>query len=102
ELKSLVFLTMAISAFLTVFSARTTGPFYERMPGGFLAVTSMLVFLSVSLFAAFADDFGTNLFMEGLRSKTVAFVWAYVLVWFLIQDLLVKQLIYRGLSYLHK
>jgi len=102
QVKSLMYLSVSISSFLTVYAARVRGPFYELRPGSLLFSASVFSWIITTLFSAFADDISDDLYMEGLEAKTIFFVWAWCIGFFLIQDLVVKRAVYYTYDKLNK
>ncbi|GAB5354511.1 hypothetical protein AAMO2058_000124700 [Amorphochlora amoebiformis] len=89
QVQSMMFLNLCISDLITVFAARTRGWFFSRAPGGALLGAGVIA-VAATTFLATVTSFGG---MEKITGRTAAVVWAYTLVWFLIQDIL-KQLSY--------
>lgn len=88
-----VFLKISLSLFLTVFSARTKGVFWSRMPGRLLSlstISAMVIATLISLFWSFNDnnDNSSEPVMKPISAKFVLFIWIFDLIFFLIQDLL--------------
>ena len=89
---------MSLSDFLTLFAARTVGPFWTQRPGPKLAAAACLA-MGISSALALTWPFGgaggecppdarrcePDAQMAALSPLTVASVWAYVLVWWLVQ-----------------
>merc|ERR1711871_1444345 len=95
-----MYLKISISDFLTVFSARTAGPFWIRRPGIPLLCAAGFSLAISTLLAAYGP-FGT---MEGLASDEsgrgwdfVGLVWLYCVVWWFIQDAC-KVLAYKAMD----
>jgi H+-transporting ATPase len=86
KLIMLLYLKISISDFLTVFSARTEGPFWERRPGYALLTAAIFATTVSSLVAGFAHIKDDSFNMEPLSPNVVAMVWVYNIVWFFVQD----------------
>jgi len=85
EIQMMLFMKISLSNFLSVFCARTTGPFWSRPPGTLMVVCVAGALVVTTLLAA-AWPFG-----DGLRSLTALpclYIWGYVIAWFLVQDVL--------------
>jgi len=94
QVKTAIYMTLSLSAFLTVYAARTREHFASRRPGYALMCASVVALSLTTIFAATVDKISDQLYMEGLQGKTIGFIWAYVIFWFFVQDLLVKQAVY--------
>jgi H+-transporting ATPase len=103
EARTMMYLKISISDFLTLFSARTRVFFWERRPGYALGVACLAATGSSTLLSLFWDDAITaeDAYMKGLRSSKYACfaTWVYCVLWFLVQDL-AKVGTYRMLEYL--
>jgi H+-transporting ATPase len=82
KVQTMLYLKISLSDFLTVFSARTRGPFFSRMPGGLLLGAACFA-MGVSTVLAAWWPFAVLL---PLRWGEIAFVWAWCVGWFLLQD----------------
>lgn len=82
QVACILYLKISLSDFLTVFSARARGPFYERKPGQFLAAAAAFATLC-STFLATHWPFGH---MQSISYQMAAFVWVYCVGWWFIQD----------------
>jgi len=92
QIRCIIYLKVSISDFLTVFSARTTGFFFERRPGKLLfgaAVFATCISTLLAHYWPFEE-------MEGITWRWCGITWAYCIVWWLIQDLC-KVLLVRAL-----
>jgi H+-transporting ATPase len=87
-LQSLIFLKLAIAGHLTIFLARTRGPFWSSRPSGALFWSALLTKIIATLIAVY------GLFITPLGWKLALLAWGYALVCFMISDLL-KVRIYR-------
>jgi H+-transporting ATPase len=83
QVKTIVYLKVSLSDFLTLFAARTRGFFCAHAPGGKLVAAAALA-MGVSTCFAVTWPFGTEL--VAISPGVVALVWAYVLLWWLLQD----------------
>jgi H+-transporting ATPase len=90
-IQSFIFLKLAVAGHLTLFVARTKGPFWSVKPGKSLFVAVMLtkvVALLMTVYGIFLPAIGWNLAL---------LVLGYSLVWFFVQDFL-KVRFYRLLN----
>jgi H+-transporting ATPase len=78
---------VSLSDFLTVFAARTTGPFWSRKPAPIL-LGAFVVATTISTSLAMFWPFGTSstVTMESISPKHALHTWIFCIVWFLIQD----------------
>jgi H+-transporting ATPase len=91
-LQSFIFLKLAVAGHLTIFLARTRGPFWSIRPSGILfwsAVTTKVLATLVAVFGWYVAPLGWRLAL---------FVWGYSLAAFLITDL-IKVLGYKLLDH---
>jgi H+-transporting ATPase len=88
HIQTLMYLKLSVAGHLTIFLTRTRGPFWSIRPARIL----WLAVLGTQTLATLIAVYG--LFMTPLGWKWAAFVWAYALVWFLVNDR-VKLLAYR-------
>jgi H+-transporting ATPase len=91
HLQTLMYLTLSVAGHLTVFLARTRGPFWSIRPARVL----LLAVLGTQTLATFIAVYG--IFMTPIGWGYAAFVWGYALAWFLVTDR-VKLLAYRILD----
>ena len=91
ELQTMMYLTLSVAGHLTIFQARTRGPFWSIRPARIL----LLAVLATQLLASCIAVFG--IFMTPLGFGYVALVWGYAIVWFLFTDR-VKLMAYRVLD----
>jgi H+-transporting ATPase len=91
HLRTLMYLTLSVAGHLTVFLARTRGPFWSIRPARVL----LLAVLGTQTLATFIAVYG--IFMTSIGWGYAAFVWGYALAWFLVTDR-VKLLAYRILD----
>ena len=94
EVRTIIYLKVSISDFLTLFSARTRTWFWERYLGGPLLIAACVALTISTIFALFWDKvfdvnkLGESAFMEGLASSDGAVIatWLYCILWWIIQD----------------
>lgn len=91
EAQTIMYLKISLSDFFTVFSARTRSWFFVRRPGYALATAFVFATMMSSILAAFwpfPADSAEFLNMSQLKGTwTPLFVWVYVIVWFIFQDI---------------
>jgi H+-transporting ATPase len=80
HVQTLMYLMLSVAGHLTIFLSRTRGPFWSIRPAKILLVAVFGTQIVATLIAVY------GLFMTPLGWKWAAFVWAYALVWFLIND----------------
>jgi len=83
EIQTLMYLKMSLSDYGSVFNARTKGWMWSRAPDK-VVVYAALFAVSCATLLAFTWPFGAG--MESIDAKTIAFVWAWSILWVLIQD----------------
>lgn len=88
HLQTLMYLKLSVAGHLTIFLARTRGPFWSIRP----AKTLWMAVLGTQTVATLIAVYG--LFMTPLGWGWAGFVWGYALLWFLVNDR-VKLLAYR-------
>ena len=88
HIQTLMYLKLSVAGHLTIFLTRTRGPFWSIRPARILWVAVFGTQALATLIAVY------GLFMTPLGWKWAAFVWAYALVWFLVNDR-VKLFAYR-------
>jgi H+-transporting ATPase len=86
--QTMMYLKMSVAGHLTIFLTRTRGPFWSIRPSRVLLIAVFGTQAIATLIAVY------GLFMTPLGWKYALFVWAYALVWFLVNDR-VKLLAYR-------
>jgi H+-transporting ATPase len=91
HLQTLMYLTLSVAGHLTIFLARTRGPFWSIRPARIL----LLAVLGTQALATLIAVYGV--FMTPLGWGYAALVWGYALVWFLLTDR-IKLLGYRILD----
>ena len=87
-LQTLMYLKLSVAGHLTVFVARTRGPFWSNRPSAVLLAAVIGTQVVATLIAVY------GLFMPAIGWNWAAFVWAYALVWFFVNDR-VKLAAYR-------
>ncbi len=91
HLQTLMYLTLSVAGHLTIFLARTRGPFWSIRPARVL----LLAVLGTQALATIVAVYG--IFMTPLGWGYATLVWGYALAWFLATDR-VKLLAYRILD----
>jgi len=91
RLQTLMYLTLSVAGHLTIFLARTRGPFWSIRPARIL----LLAVVGTQALATLIAVYG--IFMTPLGWGYAALVWGYALVWFLLTDR-VKLLAYRTID----
>jgi len=86
--QTLMYLKLSVAGHLTIFLTRTRGPFWSIRP----AKTLLIAVVGTQTIATLIAVYGV--FMAPLGWKWAGFVWAYALVWALINDR-IKLLAYR-------
>ena len=79
-IQTMIYLTLSVGGHLTLFTARTRGPFWSIRPAPILLGAVIGTQIVATLIAGF------GLLMTPLPWHWVAFVWGYTLGVFLIQD----------------
>jgi H+-transporting ATPase len=88
HIQTLMYLKLSVAGHLTIFLTRTRGPFWSIRPARILWIAVLGTQTIATLIAVY------GLFMAPLGWKWAGLVWAYALVWALINDR-VKLLAYR-------
>ncbi len=91
HVQTLMYLMLSVAGHLTIFLSRTRGPFWSIRPAPILLIAVFGTQTAATLIAVF------GLFMAPLGWKWAGFVWAYALVWFVINDGL-KLVTYKVLA----
>jgi H+-transporting ATPase len=91
HIQTLMYLKLSVAGHLTIFLTRTRGPFWSIRPAKILVFAVCGTQVVATLIAVY------GLFMTPLGWGWAAFVWAYALTWFLINDR-VKLLAYHLLD----
>jgi len=101
EVITALFLKVAVSDFITVFSARTESYFFTHRPSSVVLLCAVFATACSTLLSMFwhlnfqSSDEEKKHEMQSLRWPVVCFVWGYNIVWFLIQDV-TKVWVYRA------
>ncbi len=80
HVQTLMYLMLSVAGHLTIFLSRTRGPFWSIRPAKILLVAVFGTQALATLIAVY------GLFMTPLGWKWAGIIWAYALVWFLIND----------------
>ena len=80
HIQTLMYLKLSVAGHLTIFLTRTRGPFWSIRPAPILLVAVFGTQTVATLIAVY------GLFMTPLGWGWALFVWAYALVWFLVND----------------
>jgi H+-transporting ATPase len=91
ELQTMMYLTLSVAGHLTIFLARTRGPFWSIRPARVLWLAVLGTQVLATVIAV------SGVFMTPLGWRYAALVWGYALAWFLVTDR-VKLLAYRILD----
>ena len=91
EIRTIIYLKVSVSDFLTLFSARTRTWFWERSVGGPLLIAACVALFCSTMFALFwatLPNLNAGSYMASLKdSQGAAFcTWIYCILWWLIQD----------------
>jgi H+-transporting ATPase len=89
EARTIMYLKISISDFLTLFSARTRTWFWERRPGYALGVACIVATGSSTILSLFWEKIVTDResYMKGLSGGYACLsTWIYCILWFLVQD----------------
>jgi H+-transporting ATPase len=88
HVQTLMYLKLSVAGHLTIFLTRTRGPFWSIRPARILWIAVLGTQTIATLIAVY------GLFMAPLGWKWAGFVWAYALLWALVNDR-VKLLAYK-------
>ncbi len=91
HIQTLMYLLLSVAGSLTIYLARTRGPFWSIRPARILVLAVSGAEAVATLLALF------GIFMPSLSWRWVVLVWVYSLAWFLVTDR-VKLLAYRILD----
>ena len=83
-----MYLKLSVAGHLTIFAARTRGPFWSIRPAPILFAAVLGTQVVATLIAVY------GLFMAPIGWDRALLVWAYALAWFLVNDRL-KLIAYR-------
>jgi len=104
EARTIMYLKISISDFLTLFSARTRTWFWERRPGYALGVACLVATGGSTMLSLFWDKVlgEKDSYMKGLSGGFGCLsCWVYCILWFFVQDIC-KVLTYKLLESLSK
>jgi H+-transporting ATPase len=93
-IQTLMYLKLSVAGHLTVFVARTRGPFWSQKPAPILLGAVLGTQLIATLIAVY------GLFMTPIGWTWAGFIWGYALIWFVFNDR-VKLLAYKILGHDH-
>ena len=79
-IQPLIYLKLSVAGHLTVFVARTRGPFWSIKPAPILLIAVIVTQLVATLISVY------GILMPALGWKYAAIVWIYALIWFFIED----------------
>jgi H+-transporting ATPase len=91
RIQTLMYLKLSVAGHLTIFLTRTRGPFWSIRPAKILWIAVLGTQTVATLIAVY------GLFMHPLGWGWAGFVWAYAIVWALVNDR-IKLLAYRILD----
>jgi H+-transporting ATPase len=91
HIQTLMYLKLSVAGHLTIFLTRTRGPFWSIRPAKILWIAVLGTQMVATLIAVY------GLFMTPLGWGWAGFVWAYALLWFLVNDRL-KLIAYKILD----
>jgi H+-transporting ATPase len=95
QLQTLMYLMLSVAGHLTIFIARTRGPFWSVRPARILLAAVLGTQALATLIAVY------GIFMTPLGWRWAAVVWGYAIIWFLLTDR-VKLAAYRILDLVKK
>ncbi|MFA5064910.1 MAG: plasma-membrane proton-efflux P-type ATPase [Dehalococcoidia bacterium] len=90
-IQTFMYLKLSVAGQLTIFLARTRGPFWSSRPSNLLLLAAAVAQIIATIIAVF------GILMAPLGWAMAAFIWGYAIVWFIITDR-IKLLIYRILD----
>ncbi len=88
QIQTLMYLMLSVAGHLTIFLARTRGPFWSIRPAPVLLLAVLGTQIAATLIAVY------GVFMTPIGWGWALFVWAYALLWFFVSDR-AKLLAYR-------
>lgn len=83
SIKTLIYLKIALSDYLSLFNSRCQGWFFSRVPSWHVMLAAVFSTVCSSLLSHWWP-LGSK--MKGIGVGVIAFVWLYTIVWGLIQD----------------
>lgn len=89
--QSFMYLKLSVAGHLTVFVARTRGPFWSPMPSKILLIAVIATQIVATIIAVY------GIVMAPIGWGWAGFIWCYAIVWFFIADQ-VKLLTYRMIN----
>ena len=93
-IQTLMYLKLSVAGHLTIFVARTRGPFWSIKPSRVLLIAVIGTQIVATIIAVY------GFLMEPLGWKYAGIVWGYALAWLIVNDV-VKQLAYKIFSKEH-
>ncbi len=90
-IQTFMYLKLSVAGQLTIFLARTRGPFWSSRPSNILLIAAAVA----QAIATFIAVFGIA--MQPIGWALAGFIWVYAIVWFVLTDQ-VKLLVYRILD----
>ena len=93
-IQTLIYLKLSVAGHLTIFVARTRGPFWSIKPSRVLLIAVIGTQIVATIIAVY------GFLMEPLGWKYAGIVWGYALAWLIVNDV-VKQLAYKIFSKEH-
>jgi H+-transporting ATPase len=93
-IQTLVYLKLSLAGHLTIFITRTRGPFWKHRPSYALLGAVIGTQIIATLVAVY------GIFMQPIGWQWAGWIWAYALVWFLVNDT-IKLGAYRLLDTVH-
>jgi len=90
-IQTLMYLKLSVAGHLTIFLTRTRGPFWSSRPAPVLVLAVIGTQVLATLIAVY------GLLMPPIGWKWAAFVWAYAVAWFLVNDR-AKLIAYRFIA----
>jgi H+-transporting ATPase len=83
EIQTMMYLKISLSDYCSVFNSRTKSWCWTRAPSKEVIGAAIIAVIAATLFSAFWP-FGAG--MKQIKWDVIAFVWAYSLIWSIIQD----------------
>jgi|EP01047_Picozoa_sp_COSAG01_P054341 hypothetical protein len=94
EVQTMLYVQLSLSAYMTIWAARTRNSFMSRMPSPQLFIAIVMAMIGSTILGA-TWPFPK---LEPLEWTLLAFIWAYCFIWFLAQDLL-KIVVYLAIEH---